>query len=70
MALVWNLARGVLWVAGAATRLSLNTIVLSASAALTVVRVYKVVEQLTEVVHVIDVALTASRGSSLRKKNK
>lgn len=59
--IVWNLARGVLWVACTSTRLSVNTIVLSVSTAAAAVRMYKTVEQAVDVIIVVQSLLHADR---------
>ena len=54
MGVAWKILGGALWVAGASTRLGFSTLLFSASAAVTVVRVLNTVGQAVEVILVVE----------------
>lgn len=63
---VCGIARGVWWLAGTSTRISLNTITFSVSTATAVVRIYKTIEHTVDVIIVLQYVL----GKHSEKKNK
>lgn len=64
MTIVWNLTCGALWVASTTTRLGFNAVVLSASTVITVVKVFKAVEQVVEALFIVEKMSRGMRGTS------